>query len=184
MEKFDWAFIDFQGFKDNSNRFIVKEFAVKTKNLKFHDIIKSPKADSVAILDKEHQKQAKWLTENYHGLEWNSGYISLSELRNIIVTILSKKVVYVKGEEKVKWLENILKTQRKNICKIINVETIGCTININKNTSCQQYTKFHACNKHTGLKENKTKNLKCHCAMKNVSILSDWYFSKNKKTES
>lgn len=75
----NYAFIDFQGFKDNLNRFIVKEFALLTKNLKFHDIIKSP----AIILDEKHEKQAKWLTKNYHGLEWRCGHISLSELLNI-----------------------------------------------------------------------------------------------------
>lgn len=174
MNKSDWAFVDFQGFKSNSNRFIVKEFAMKTKNIKFHDIVKSPKANVAAILDEDHQRQAKWLTENYHGLDWNCGFISLKELRCIIKPILMKKVIYIKGEEKVKWLENILNIYKNNNCEIIiiNLETIDCTINLNKKYSKE----FRICNKHLSMKNKK--NPICHCARANISILSDWYFQR------
>lgn len=56
--KTNYAFVDFQGFKDNFNRFIVKEFAMKTKNIKFHDIIKSP---INVTLNEKYRKQTKWL---------------------------------------------------------------------------------------------------------------------------
>lgn len=107
----NYAFIDFQGFKSNSNYFIIKEFALITKNKKFHDIIKSP---ANITLDEQHQKQTKWLTENYHGLNWNSGNISLTKLRNTIQPVLWKKIVYLKGEEKIKWFKHIF---RKQECK-------------------------------------------------------------------
>lgn len=92
--KTNYAVVDFQGFKDNFDRFVVKEFAMITKNMKFHDIITSP---TNVTLDEEHLKQAKWLTENYHGLGWESGYIGLKELRNTLQPILNGKVIYVKG---------------------------------------------------------------------------------------
>lgn len=179
MDKSDWAFVDFQGFKSNSNRFIVKEFAMKTKNIKFHDIVKSPKANVTAILDEDHQRQAKWLTENYHGLDWNSGFINLNELRSIIKPILMKKIIYIKGEEKVKWLKDILNDHKINNCDIIiNLETIGCTINLNKKycTNNQQSKEFRICNKHLSMKNKK--NPICHCSRVNISILSDWYFQR------
>lgn len=162
--KKDYAFIDLQGFKDNFNRFIIKEFAIITKNLKFHDIIKSPKN---VTLDIEHRKQAKWLTEEYHGIDWESGYISLKELRNTLQPILHGKVIYVKGREKTKWIQDILEINN-NTNTINDLETIGCKLNINKMDSNIQ-DKFRACKKHTNLQYKK--NRKTHCAMQNVMIL-------------
>lgn len=176
----DWVFVDFQGFKDNFNRFIVKEFATATKNSKFHDLIKSP--HSITILDEEHQKQAKWLTENYHGLNWNSGNICLSELRNTVQPIFMNKIVYVKGEEKIKWFKNMLKFEEDDSYTVVNVESIGCQINLNKKNAETNHLwkKYHACNKHSIYKNKQ--NPKCHCAMENVLILSDWYLQKTKPT--
>lgn len=159
----NYAIVDFQGFKDNSNRFIVKEFALITKNLKFHDIIKSP----AIILDEKHERQAEWLTKNYHGLDRSIGHISLTELHNTIHPILMNKTVYVKGEEKVKWMQYILSANKK--INIINLETINCLISLHKKNI---RNKFYACKNHQNI-ENK-KNRIYHCAMENVSILNDW----------
>lgn len=174
----NYVFIDLQGFKDNSNRFIVKEFALLTNNLKFHDIIKSP----AIILDEKHEKQAKWLTENYHGLNWCCGNISLSELRNIIQPILLNKTVYLKGQEKVKWLQYILGFNKKNNTtakvNIISLETNNCLISLHKGDTNHQ-KKYHVCKNHRSNKNEK--NPICHCAMKNVLILNDWYIKEQKK---
>lgn len=175
--KTDYAFIDLQGFKDNFNRFIVKEFVVLTKNLKFHDIIKSPKN---VTLDEEHQQQAKWLIEEYHGIYWESGYIHFTELRNTIQPILHNKIIYVKGHEKIKWIQSILNIKKDindSDYTIVDLDAIGCKLNINKiNSNIQD--KFHVCKKHTAMRNKK--NPKIHCAMKNVMILRDWYFTQNK----
>ena len=175
----NYAFVDFQGFKDNSNRFILKEFALITKNIKFHDIIKSP----AITLDERHQKQTKWLTENYHGIDWNSGNINLSELRRTIRPLLNNKIVYLKGEEKIEWFRHILEVNRANgkkskLNKIINLESMECTINLHRKDA-NMSNKFHACKNHRYLKDKK--NPKCHCAMENVLILSDWYIHKQKQ---
>lgn len=173
-----YAFIDFQGFKDNSNRFIVKEFALITKNLKFHDIIKSPNI----TLDEKHERQAKWLTENYHGLKWTCGHISLFELRNTIQPILQNKTVYLKGLEKVKWLQYILGMRNENNVtikiNIIDLETINCSISLHKKDINQQ-NKFYVCENHRSIKNKK--NVVCHCAMENVLILNDWCIEKQKE---
>lgn len=172
-----YAFVDFQGFKDNSNRFVVKEFALLTKNIKLHDIIKSP---VFVTLDEKHQKQAKWLTENYHGLDWRSENISLTELRNKIQPILKKKIIYLKGEEKVKWFHHIFghnNNTKSNSREVINLESIACTINLHKKDENIR-NKFHSCKYHHYLKNKKNPN--CHCAMENVLILYTWYFFENK----
>lgn len=166
------AFIDFQGFKDNSNRFIVKEFALITKNIIFHDIIKSPDI----TLDESHEKQAKWLTENYHGLDWTCGEISFTKLRNTIQPILQNKTVYLKGSEKVKWLQYILGMNNKsnvdNRINIVDLESLNCSISLHKKDIDKQ-NKLYVCENHRSIKYKK--NEICHCAMENVLILTDWY---------
>lgn len=171
-----YTFVDFQGFKDNLNRFIVKEFALLTKNLKFHDTIKSPNI----ILDEKHKREAKWLIENYHGLKWSCGHISLSKLCNIIRPILLDRTVYLKGEEKVNWLQYILGFNKKSTFKvnIINLDTINCPISLHKEDIYSQ-NKYHACKNHENIKNKKKPN--CHCAMTNVLILNDWYVGEQKK---
>lgn len=167
--KTNYAFVDFQGFKDNFNRFIVKEFAMKTKNIKFHDIIKSP---SNVTLNEKYRKQANWLTENFHGIDWDSGYISLKELRNTLQPILNDKVIYIKGNEKIKWLQYILGINNNIAYTIVDLETMGCSINLS-NLNTNTHDRFRACNKHPNFKNKK--NPKYHCAMQNVMILGDWY---------
>lgn len=173
----NYAFVDFQGFKDNSNRFIVKEIVVITKNIIFSEIIKSPKIG----LNGKQWKQAKWLTEYYHGLDWHSGYICLIEMCDTIEPILSKKNIYLKGEEKIKWFKHIMELNNKkknnnrvtNDYNIVNLESLGCQINLNRPHE-NNPKNYHICNKHRSLKEKK--NPKCHCAMQNALILSKWYF--------
>lgn len=167
-----YAFVDVQGFKNNSNQFIVKECAIITKNIIFHDIIKSPNI----ILDKSHQRQAKWLTEKYHGLEWTCGQISFSKLRKTVQQILKNKTVYLKGSEKVEWLRYILRINNKdnvtNSIKIVDLETLNCPISLHKKDIDKQKNEFYACDHHNiKHKKNEMRN----CAMQNALILTDWF---------
>lgn len=172
QENVNYVFVDMQGFKSNSNKFIVKEFAALTKNIQFHDIIKSP--CPLIYLDANHQKQINWLTRNYHGLEWNHGFINISELRRTIIPIFDNKTVYIKGVEKKQWLQQILGYD-SHICEIINLETFGCAVQLNKNNQ-DIYRNFHACKNHKA--SNHQNN--CHCAFRNVLILRNWYFRDRK----
>lgn len=67
-KKMNWAIVDVQGFKDNNNRFIVKEFYLETKNLIFHDIIKSPNGLK-RKLNRKRKNDIKWLIHT--ALSWN-----------------------------------------------------------------------------------------------------------------
>ncbi|CAH2019347.1 unnamed protein product [Acanthoscelides obtectus] len=51
--------------------------------------------------------QAKWLTDNYHGISWNSGFTPLHKFGNIIKHIADgADRIYVKGREKAAYLRN------------------------------------------------------------------------------
>lgn len=102
----DFAIVDLQGFKDNSNNFVLKEFSILTKNIKFSDIIKPTFAFS--NLNESSRKAVCWLSNYYHGFDWNDGYIDFDELQKTIKPILQNKLIYVKGDDKICWLKKIL----------------------------------------------------------------------------
>lgn len=159
----EWILVDVQGFKDNTNRFIVKEISVETKNLQFHDIIKSP-AIVQKNLDKKHRRESKWLTENYHGFSWEDGYITLNELRQTLYPIFNNNnaQIFVKGEEKTKWIKAIMGNDELK-CK--NVE------NEDFNVLPEEKAKCWACFKHKHI----TDTSKIHCALENVKVLKKWF---------
>lgn len=164
----NYAFVDLQGFKSNTDRFIVKEVAIITKNTTFHDIVKTTPLP-FSSLDVTHKKQVKWLTYNFHGLKWCWGSITFQELRKTIDPILAGKTVYVKGKKKIKWLEQILGL-KWGICKIIDMETFNCALSLSVNNGCT-YQKFQVCALHKAMQNQE----RCHCALKNVYILENWF---------
>lgn len=148
------AFVDVQGFKDNSNRFILKEIAVLTSNSSFHDVIRSP--FSIEHLNEKRRRQTEWITNNYHGIKWSDGTMSMTELRKIIKPMLHHKIIFVKGAEKVQWLRFILEDKKKRIM-IVNLDCVRFIENKYENI----------CKKH--LNENMC------CALQNVLVLVEFF---------
>lgn len=132
------VFIDLQGFKSNSNDFIAKEIAV-VYNSKEHInfIIKSP--FDFQCLSAEKQKEAYWLMKNYHHLNWNDGQVSFKSVIKFLKATVKYSSVYVKGEEKKRWLEKMLKRE------IFNMEDIGC---INFKQMNAKYPEYLCCSYH------------------------------------
>lgn len=162
------AFIDLQGFLygDNST-FAIKEICIFTKNIKLHEFVKPP--FSFNELKGHFKKQAEWLEEYHHGLNWNTGYITLQELQITISPILKGKILLVKGCNKVKWMKDILEDQQI-IC--INVEDINCELQLNKEIRQSQF----ACKKH--------KYSNSHCARSNAALIKNWFYSHSNKVKS
>lgn len=183
----DFAIIDMQGFKDDSNNFIVKELSFLTKNIKFSEIIKSPHAFD--CLSSRSQNIANWLIQNYHGLAWNDGYITVAELRKTILPILRNKILYVKGEEKVEWIRSILDEKNEENLLIVNIEIIGCDFTLHNDVISDNSSDFPesveifekrqesqiCCSKH------KAKPRTFNCALRNVVKLKKWYVKYCKK---
>lgn len=161
----EFAFVDLQGFNSNEN-FVVKEICILTKNLKFHEIVKSP--HSFSDLTSKYKQQVKWLENNYHGLRWSQGYITQEELLKTIVPILRNKFIFVKGSNKLRWLREMLDQQIK-FC--VNIEDMDCNIKlsypISKDCIDQENEKVKCCNKHTFMKS--------HCALRNALLIRQWH---------
>lgn len=169
----DFAIVDMQGFKDDLNSFIVKEFSVLTKNIKFHEIIKSNL--DYDELNASTKRSAEWLKEFHHGLSWDDGYISIGELRQTLQPILQNKIIYVKGRDKVQWLREIMHTTNNLLIK--NLEDLGCDLNLNLFGNQGKNEPPMTCSKH------KKMTMDYVCAMRNAIKLKLWYSSFCKRSK-
>lgn len=159
----DWGIVDVQGFKDINNRFIVKEFYLETRNMTFHDIVKSP-VELKRILNRRQRNSIDWLTHQYHGIHWNDGFIELSELRNILWNYLDKLRLFVKGKEKILWLKQIMKNDNLSC---VNFEEFDNNISLR---NAEKKKDFICCINHAHIKSKKI----AQCAVANVKILRKW----------
>lgn len=154
--------LDFQGFKNVHNEFIVKELAIVSTDGQFYELqLFQPPCD-FNELPVHLQKQVVWLEKHYHGLYWGSGCKNYNSLKDVFKSIAIDGDVYVKGKDKQKFIKNLLTEFNVNV---INFEDLGCP---NLSTLKQQ----------TNLKVMKpccfNHNPK-HCAYVNVHVLLSWW---------
>ena len=92
------AVIEFHGFKDNNNRYILKEFALVNGSFQCHVLFASPY--SITELNDKMQRTARWLTRNLHGIDWDDGSVPYNE--NLIRTLCKPfSTVHTKGLENI-----------------------------------------------------------------------------------
>lgn len=169
--------VDLQGFKDSKNKFIIKEFALATKEYTQMFLIKPPYAYST--LSPEEKKHVIWIQRN-RGIYWKEGFIDVRVFKKIVKPYLENKSIFVKGNEKVKWVKELCPD-----CNVFDIAEMGCP---NLTTLSELYCK----NRHP--KSNETNdgdvwwdhpsgiNNVCYncvyhkkmCALKNVILLKHW----------
>src|SRR5436190_12887968 len=71
------AVIEFHGFKDNYNTFIIKELAIVSKHIQCQLIFKSP--FSKHLLNNKMARTCRWLTRHYHHIDWDEGDLPFNE---------------------------------------------------------------------------------------------------------
>lgn len=152
--------VDLQGykiFKDSIQTFILKEIAViniKT-GLCQYKIFGPPFPWSE--LNSKSKRNVLWLTKNHHNLNWHFGdtpYKKLVDTVNSMLSCIDK--IYIKGSEKVCWLENIIESAHINIT---NIETLDCPALEDLSNHDLDYCTFHI----------------KHCAVRNVHALKKWF---------
>lgn len=153
--------VDIQGFRDGEKKFIPKEVAVVAIDAPIvnHWIMIPP--HSFAELPEKIRQENNWLTRNYHGIEWfdgetNSEYFT-SQLRQITKCV---RHIYVRGNEKVSYLQNLLSRN------IYNLEGISPTF---KNLTVEEESGHHGFRKF-GI---------FHCALRNAYKLKSWIVAQN-----
>lgn len=101
--------LDFQGFKDNNNNFIIKEIAVTDINnsLLLHWFIQQPY--SISKLSPAYMRQANYNSKFYHGIPWNYGNTSFKHVKKELNKILAYNYVLIKGKEKQIFIQHLFK---------------------------------------------------------------------------
>lgn len=164
-------FIDIQGFQFKGGKFVCKEIAIydDAKQILEHRLVTLPIC--YEHLADEFKWQILWLTLNYHGLEWNTidEYKSLSyeQLSTFVSNHIDvNDVIFVKGLEKKKWLEELL-VDRCDF-EIVDLFKEKCP-NL-KELKCKFGDNYKCCNKHLG-------KSKIQCAAQNVLMCNAWFKS-------
>lgn len=99
--------IEFQGFKDGDNNFIIKELFI-IHDLERESWLFKPPYDK-NVFNRKTMKNIKWCKKNLHGFDWDDGTLSYEYLEVIIrYRCWDKPIVVTKGLEKAKFLEKIL----------------------------------------------------------------------------
>src|SRR6266576_2523087 len=114
--------IDFQGFKDLQNRFIMKELAIISCNMNkiVHCIIKPPYP--FKVLFSERKKQIMRLKNNYHGLDWEDGFITKKAAMALFrETVKDGENLLIKGKERCKFIQHLFPTKT-----VIDLEDLEC----------------------------------------------------------
>lgn len=152
--------LDFQGFKDENNEFIIKELALISTDEDVYELQLFQPPYHFNQLAEDVRKQVVWLEKQYHGLCWNSGSRNYTDLKDILKCI--NGTVFVKGDEKQKFVNSLLSQSQVNVR---NIENLGCpSLSILK----QQSRPFliQPC----PFNHNSKKN----CAYENVYIILNW----------
>lgn len=148
-------FVDVQGFKDDFNRFIIKEFAISSEEYTKVLLVRPP--FSYTYLTKEEKKRVQWI-QKHRGITWNEGSINYKLFKRIVTSFLENKKIIVKGLEKMKWIKELCDT-----CYLINIE----------DKSCPNFKSLHKTYRDTAYN---CIDHKKECALKNVICIKKWYF--------
>lgn len=179
-------FVDIQGFKEfPTNRFILKEFALIPESeyyklpqcvtFPIHFTIKPPYS-FVRITNSKMVNNVKWLTSYHHGIYWNSGTITINQLKKILYqtffNINTKIIIKLKGNEKEKWMNDFFQQIFNNnkYFYIKNVENIH-NLNFQKLSLLRtKYPEFKCCKYH--MNNNHLENTSC--ALNNVCVMREY----------
>lgn len=214
--------IDFQGFKVSANKFIAKEVCITITTAttttmmmmaangtgvepnswqKYHFLIKPPYGiDRCTWKTKQH---INYLCDKYHGLDWRTGETTFSEFEQLCRRVMfeNNTVVFVKGYEKIKWLNQMMPGTAPHM-NIVDVEMLGFTtgridlrpnkvVSVGGSSGDGRYNSAAdaAARTNNNLERiNMTlANTRCpyhdirhfHCASVNVSRINDWLINNN-----
>lgn len=117
------AVVDFHGFRDNQNRFVLKEFAVVGKYFQCQLIFEAPYNEFV--LDRKMMRSALWFSRHFHFMKWSDQGIPYDEelIRSLCTPFT---VLYARGADKV----NFLKQFHHNVQYIYEPYTQSSNINV------------------------------------------------------
>lgn len=149
------AIVDVQGFKTEDNRFILKEIAILCGEQVQVYLVQPP--FSFNNLTIAERKQVRWIEKN-RKLNWHDGFIPYEKVFEYINEFFIDKVIYCKGVEKVKWIQDIVMSDN-----VINLETINCPKLLSLYEEYRFCSDIYNCIYHSNI-----------CALRNVLCLRKW----------
>lgn len=116
--------LDFQGFKNENNEFIIKELAVLSTDEQVSEHLLFRPPYSYHKLPEKVKAQVSWLEKCFHGLSWNSGLKDFDVLNDVLKDVFKLGgTVYVKGSEKYKFIHGLLSGIE---IKVLDIEDFDC----------------------------------------------------------
>lgn len=183
-ESNDYVFIDVQGFKTTGNIFIVKEFCLLYGDYKFHANVQSPYGFNV--LTDRYRREANWLTDYFHGLLFDSGDITLTDLvektlKDVYRIVEDKEesrnvaVVVVKGIEKCKWVREMYKRFCGVDINCVNIEDLypSFRFSVRSDNAIRTICFLHRRRRQNN--NNNSINNGCNCALSHAQDLYDFF---------
>lgn len=156
-----FVIVDMQGFCIPD--FFPKELAIFDGKRLAHFLIRSPKP-LFTIQDPSIIAQIKFVQGSVHGLYYGSGDVAYEDLPAILKNHLQNvDVVYVKGSEKWKFLQDIFNESMP--LEVVNTEhTVGCPKFEKQPATCLNHSLI-------------SQNRKTKCAINNCQTLYSWIIS-------
>ena len=109
--------VEFHGFKDNNNKFILKEFVVLSKSFNTQIIFKSPYSHT--LLNNKSLKALHWLRCHFHKIGWEDGDVTFS--KPFLKCLLAQfSTVYTRGLEKAEYLKEF----HSNVVDLIDAPNV------------------------------------------------------------
>ena len=117
-----YATCDLQMLRGQTGEYIVKEFSLFDVNEKTPETVIFSAPYSEEFLPSRYRRQNDYVTHNLHGLAWYKGRTPYERLEKVVQRMTwGYTVLYVKGEEKKRVLQNIVKH-----ANVVNIEEHGC----------------------------------------------------------
>lgn len=150
------AVIEFHGFKDNDNEFVVKELAIVSDNFQTQLVFKAPY--DRCLLNEKMQRTTRWLTRSFHKIRWEYGGVpyDMELIRSLCKPFAT---LYTRGLEKVRFLEHF-HPDVKNLSTLfvnsnLSVDNVKITCSEDDTSRCL-------------IHEHNIDNLDCKCALRSA----------------
>lgn len=155
--------LDFQGFKNENNGFIIKELAIISVDETINDLHLFQPPYSFHHLPDHLKIQVQWLEKHFHGLLWNSGHKNFNELGGVLKDNFKfGGTVYVKGLEKSNYIQSL--TADIGV-SVLNIEDFGCP-------SLPVLRRTQILTNHKTCPFNHPPD---HCALCNAKLILEWW---------
>lgn len=123
----DFVYVDIQGYRRPKNYLVCKEFCLLDDyGYEYHAIVKP--SIPLKRLPSHYRRQAEWVLNNHHKIQYSHGDVDPFELRDRMYPKLQNKIIWVKGEDKIRWLKYMFRNHGEIEC--FNIDSMDFDISL------------------------------------------------------